>query len=41
LGQLRVLGVTTTKRQDVLPGVPAIDEFLPGGVSHGAALVWP
>src|SRR5215468_8555675 len=29
-GQLRVLGVTTTQRQDVLPGVPAIDEFLPG-----------
>ena len=29
-GQLRALAVTTTKRQDVLPDVPAIDEFLPG-----------
>jgi tripartite-type tricarboxylate transporter receptor subunit TctC len=29
-GQLRALAVTTTKRQEVLPDVPAIDEFLPG-----------
>ncbi len=29
-GKLRVLGVTTLKRQEVLPDVPAIAEFLPG-----------
>jgi len=29
-GKLRVLGVTTVKRQEVLPDVPAIAEFLPG-----------
>ena len=29
-GKLRVLGVTTAKRQEVLPDVPAIAEFLPG-----------
>ena len=34
-GQLRVLGVTTTKRQDVLPGVPGTDEFLPGYEASG------
>jgi tripartite-type tricarboxylate transporter receptor subunit TctC len=34
-GQLRALGVTTTQRQDVLPGVPAIDEFLPGFEASG------
>ena len=34
-GQLRALAVTTTKRQDVLPDVPAIDEFLPGYEASG------
>jgi tripartite-type tricarboxylate transporter receptor subunit TctC len=29
-GQLRALGVTTAKRSDVLPDVPAIGEILPG-----------
>jgi tripartite-type tricarboxylate transporter receptor subunit TctC len=29
-GQLRALGVTTAKRQDVLPDVPAIGEAVPG-----------
>jgi tripartite-type tricarboxylate transporter receptor subunit TctC len=29
-GRLRVLGVTTPKRTDLLPGVPAIAETLPG-----------
>jgi tripartite-type tricarboxylate transporter receptor subunit TctC len=29
-GQLRALGVTTAKRLDALPDVPAIGEFLPG-----------
>jgi tripartite-type tricarboxylate transporter receptor subunit TctC len=29
-GKLRALAVTTAKRVDVLPGVPAIAEFLPG-----------
>jgi tripartite-type tricarboxylate transporter receptor subunit TctC len=28
-GRVRALGVTSAKRQDVLPGVPAIAEFLP------------
>jgi len=34
-GQLRALGVTTTKRQEVLPDVPAIHEFLPGYEASG------
>jgi tripartite-type tricarboxylate transporter receptor subunit TctC len=34
-GQLRALGVTTTARQDVLPEVPAIHEFLPGYEASG------
>jgi tripartite-type tricarboxylate transporter receptor subunit TctC len=29
-GKLRALAVTTTTRWDGLPGVPAVDEFLPG-----------
>jgi tripartite-type tricarboxylate transporter receptor subunit TctC len=29
-GKLRALGVTTPTRKDVLPGVPAIGEFVPG-----------
>jgi tripartite-type tricarboxylate transporter receptor subunit TctC len=29
-GQLRALAVTTTTRTDILPGVPAIAEYLPG-----------
>ena len=34
-GQLRALAVTTTKRQEVLPDVPAIHEFLPGYEASG------
>ena len=34
-GQLRALAVTTAKRQEVLPNVPAIDEFLPGYEASG------
>ena len=34
-GQLRALAVTTAKRQEVLPDVPAIDEFLPGYEASG------
>jgi tripartite-type tricarboxylate transporter receptor subunit TctC len=30
-GQLRALGVTTAKRIEVLPDVPTIGEFVPGG----------
>lgn len=29
-GKLRALGVTSAKRSEVLPGVPAISEFVPG-----------
>jgi tripartite-type tricarboxylate transporter receptor subunit TctC len=32
---VRALAVTTTTRQDVLPGVPALDEFLPGYEASG------
>jgi tripartite-type tricarboxylate transporter receptor subunit TctC len=34
-GQLRALAVTTAKRQEVLPDVPTIDEFLPGYEASG------
>ena len=34
-GQLRALAVTAAKRQEVLPDVPAMDEFLPGYEASG------
>jgi tripartite-type tricarboxylate transporter receptor subunit TctC len=34
-GQMRALAVTTAKRLDVLPDVPAMDEFLPGYEASG------
>jgi tripartite-type tricarboxylate transporter receptor subunit TctC len=34
-GELRALGVTTAKRLDVLPDVPAIGEVVPGFVGTG------
>jgi tripartite-type tricarboxylate transporter receptor subunit TctC len=34
-GKLRALGVTTAKRSDALPDVPAIGEFVPGYVAAG------
>jgi len=34
-GQVRALGVTTTNRQDVVPDLPAIAEFLPGFEASG------
>ncbi len=34
-GQLRPLGVTSATRLDVLPDVPAIDEFVPGYEAMG------
>jgi tripartite-type tricarboxylate transporter receptor subunit TctC len=34
-GRLRALAVTTTKRSDALPDVPAVSEFLPGYEASG------
>jgi len=34
-GKLRALGVTTAKRQELLPDVPAVAEFLPGYAANG------
>jgi tripartite-type tricarboxylate transporter receptor subunit TctC len=34
-GKLRALAVTSTKRQEVLPNVPAMAEFLPGYEANG------
>ena len=34
-GKLRPLAVTSTKRQEMLPGVPAMAEFLPGYEANG------
>jgi tripartite-type tricarboxylate transporter receptor subunit TctC len=34
-GKLRALGVTTAKRQELLPEVPAVAEFLPGFEANG------
>jgi tripartite-type tricarboxylate transporter receptor subunit TctC len=34
-GQVRALGITTAKRQEVLPDLPAIAEFLPGFEASG------
>src|SRR5262249_1809874 len=34
-GKLRALGVTTAKRQEPLPDVPTVGEFLPGFEARG------
>ncbi len=34
-GQLRALAVTTASRQDVLPGIPPVGEFVPGYEASG------
>jgi tripartite-type tricarboxylate transporter receptor subunit TctC len=34
-GKLRALAVTSTKRLDVLPDIPAMDEFVPGYEGSG------
>jgi tripartite-type tricarboxylate transporter receptor subunit TctC len=34
-GQTRALAVTTASRQDVLPGVPTVGEFVPGYEAAG------
>jgi tripartite-type tricarboxylate transporter receptor subunit TctC len=34
-GQLRALAVTSTKRQELMPDIPAMDEFVPGYEASG------